>query len=53
MPLSALFGGIAGGPLIEIIGRKTTILTTAVPFIICKYDVLDKCHLDNAFTFLT
>jgi facilitated trehalose transporter len=37
MPLSALIGGIAGGPLIETIGRKTTILATAVPFIVCKY----------------
>lgn len=36
MPLSALIGGIAGGPLIETIGRKTTILATAVPFIVCK-----------------
>jgi hypothetical protein len=37
MPLSALIGGIAGGPLIETIGRKTTILSTALPFIVCKY----------------
>lgn len=34
MPLSALFGGMAGGPLIESLGRKTTILSTAPPFII-------------------
>lgn len=34
MPLSALGGGIAGGPLIEGIGRRTTILATAVPFIV-------------------
>ncbi|XP_071561823.1 facilitated trehalose transporter Tret1 isoform X1 [Temnothorax nylanderi] len=33
MPLSALVGGIAGGPLIEYIGRKKTILSTALPFI--------------------
>ncbi|XP_028048848.1 facilitated trehalose transporter Tret1 isoform X2 [Monomorium pharaonis] len=33
MPLSALIGGIAGGPLIEYIGRKKTILATAFPFI--------------------
>uniref|UniRef100_A0ABD2X646 Major facilitator superfamily (MFS) profile domain-containing protein n=1 Tax=Trichogramma kaykai TaxID=54128 RepID=A0ABD2X646_9HYME len=33
MPLSALFGGIAGGPLIEYIGRRNTILFTAFPFI--------------------
>lgn len=33
MPLSALIGGIAGGPLIEYIGRKKTILVTAFPFI--------------------
>lgn len=34
MPLCALFGGIAGGPLIETIGRRTTILSTAIPFIL-------------------
>ncbi|XP_029168640.1 facilitated trehalose transporter Tret1-like isoform X1 [Nylanderia fulva] len=33
MPLSALFGGIAGGPLIEYIGRRNTITATAFPFI--------------------
>ncbi|CAL7946697.1 unnamed protein product [Xylocopa violacea] len=33
MPLSALFGGIAGGPSIEYLGRRNTILATAVPFI--------------------
>ena len=33
MPLSALFGGIAGGPCIEYLGRRNTILTTALPFI--------------------
>ncbi|XP_014213486.1 facilitated trehalose transporter Tret1 isoform X2 [Copidosoma floridanum] len=34
MPLSALFGGIAGGPLIEYVGRRNTILFTAFPFIL-------------------
>jgi facilitated trehalose transporter len=29
-----LAGGIAGGPLIEYIGRRNTILLTAVPFIV-------------------
>jgi hypothetical protein len=47
MPLSALFGGIAGGPLIESIGRKTTILATAVPFIVCKYHTM---HVTFAHT---
>lgn len=32
MPLSALFGGIVGGPCIEYLGRRNTILSTAVPF---------------------
>ncbi|CAG5095768.1 Similar to Tret1: Facilitated trehalose transporter Tret1 (Culex quinquefasciatus) [Cotesia congregata] len=32
MPLSALIGGIMGGPLIEYIGRRNTILSTAIPF---------------------
>lgn len=34
MPLVGLIGGIAGGPFIELIGRKTTILATSVPFIV-------------------
>lgn len=34
MPLSGLVGGIAGGPLIELLGRKNTILATSIPFII-------------------
>lgn len=34
MPLAGLAGGIAGGPFIEYLGRKNTILATAVPFII-------------------
>lgn len=34
MPLSALVGGVAGGALIESIGRKRTIVATAVPFIV-------------------
>ncbi|XP_046414412.1 facilitated trehalose transporter Tret1-like isoform X1 [Neodiprion fabricii] len=33
MPLSALFGGMAGGPMIEYLGRRNTILTTGLPFI--------------------
>lgn len=37
MPFSALIGGILGGPLIEGIGRRTTILSTALPFTICEY----------------
>lgn len=34
MPLAGLVGGILGGPLIEYLGRKNTILATATPFII-------------------
>ncbi|XP_055839093.1 facilitated trehalose transporter Tret1 isoform X1 [Episyrphus balteatus] len=34
MPLAGLAGGIAGGPFIEYVGRRNTILMTAVPFII-------------------
>lgn len=34
MPLAGLAGGIAGGPFIEYLGRKNTILATAVPFIV-------------------
>ncbi|XP_073989536.1 facilitated trehalose transporter Tret1-like isoform X2 [Rhodnius prolixus] len=32
MPLSALLGGIIGGALVETLGRKKTILLTAIPF---------------------
>ncbi|KAL1122402.1 hypothetical protein AAG570_003806 [Ranatra chinensis] len=34
LPLSALFGGILGGPMIETLGRKRTILATGPPFIL-------------------
>lgn len=34
MPLSALVGGMGGGPCIEYLGRRNTILGTAVPFIV-------------------
>lgn len=34
MPLAGLAGGIAGGPFIEWLGRKTTILATSIPFIV-------------------
>lgn len=34
MALTGLIGGIAGGPFIELIGRKTTILATSIPFIV-------------------
>lgn len=34
MPLAGLVGGICGGPLIEYLGRRNTILATSVPFII-------------------
>jgi facilitated trehalose transporter len=36
MPLGALVGGILGGTLVEKVGRKRTILGTAIPFIFCK-----------------
>lgn len=34
MPLAGLVGGILGGPLIETLGRKMTILAIAIPFIV-------------------
>lgn len=34
MPLAGLAGGIMGGPFIEYLGRKNTILATAIPFIV-------------------
>jgi len=34
MPLAGLIGGVMGGPMIEYMGRKNTILATAVPFIV-------------------
>ena len=36
MPLGALLGGILGGTLVEKLGRKSTIMATAIPFILCK-----------------
>jgi facilitated trehalose transporter len=32
LPLAALGGGFVGGPLLEALGRKTTIVATAIPF---------------------
>lgn len=32
MPLAALVGGVSGGPLIEFLGRRRTIILTALPF---------------------
>ncbi len=32
MPLAALAGGVAGGPILETLGRKRAILSTALPF---------------------
>lgn len=37
MPLAALVGGMVGGPFIDHLGRKRTILATALPFVICKF----------------
>lgn len=34
MPLCALIGGLLGGPMIEYIGRKMTIMSTSVLFVI-------------------
>ncbi|OWR51015.1 sugar transporter [Danaus plexippus plexippus] len=34
MPLAALAGGVLGGPLVDYIGRRKTILLTAVPFFV-------------------
>ncbi|XP_046673355.1 facilitated trehalose transporter Tret1-like isoform X3 [Homalodisca vitripennis] len=34
LPLFAILGGMLGGPAIDMIGRRTTILLTAIPFLI-------------------
>ncbi|CAL8099932.1 unnamed protein product [Orchesella dallaii] len=34
LPLGALLGGISGGSFVEYFGRKSTILATAIPFIL-------------------
>jgi len=34
LPLFAIFGGMVGGPAIDLIGRKTTILLTGIPFLV-------------------
>jgi facilitated trehalose transporter len=36
MPLAALVGGLVGGPLLESVGRKRTILLTAFPFMLAS-----------------
>ena len=32
--MAALIGGFAGGPLLELVGRKLTLVLTALPFIV-------------------
>lgn len=44
MPLAGLAGGICGGPLIEYLGRRNTILGTSIPFIISG--LLIACAVD-------
>lgn len=44
MPLAGLVGGVAGGPFIEFLGRKTTILATSFPFIVSW--LLIACAVD-------
>ncbi|CAG7704232.1 unnamed protein product [Allacma fusca] len=34
MPLGALVGSIVGGAIVELLGRKTTLLATTLPFIV-------------------
>ncbi|KAH8316354.1 hypothetical protein KR067_005671 [Drosophila pandora] len=46
MPLAGLAGGIAGGPFIEYLGRRNTILATAVPFIVSS--LLIACAVNVA-----
>ncbi|XP_043642871.1 facilitated trehalose transporter Tret1-2 homolog [Drosophila teissieri] len=46
LPLAALLGGIAGGPMIEYLGRRNTILATAVPFIVSS--LLIACAVNVA-----
>ncbi|KAH8372874.1 hypothetical protein KR009_007010 [Drosophila setifemur] len=46
MPLAGLAGGIAGGPFIEYLGRRNTILVTAVPFIVSS--LLIACAVNVA-----
>lgn len=44
MPLAGLAGGVCGGPLIEYLGRRNTILATSVPFIVSS--LLIACAVD-------
>ncbi|KAH8325211.1 hypothetical protein KR074_010489 [Drosophila pseudoananassae] len=46
MPLAGLAGGISGGPFIEYLGRRNTILATAVPFIVSS--LLIACAVNVA-----
>ncbi|XP_058125935.1 facilitated trehalose transporter Tret1 [Anopheles ziemanni] len=45
MPLAGLAGGILGGPMIEYLGRKNTILATATPFIIAWLLIACASHI--------
>lgn len=47
MPLAGLVGGICGGPLLEYLGRKNTILGTG------KTPNIQKCaHINFGFNIL-
>lgn len=49
MPLSALFGGVMGGPLIEYIGRRGTIMGLALPFFIGWMLIANATHIFMVF----
>ena len=47
LPLAALAGGFVGGPLLEVLGRKTTIMTTALPFMGAGKSLEYSTHFAN------
>lgn len=46
MPLNALIGGIVGGSIVEHFGRKTTIMATGPPYILCKFKLTQFMSLN-------
>jgi facilitated trehalose transporter len=49
MPLAGLAGGILGGPFIEYLGRKNTILFTAIPFIVSWLLIATAANIGMVF----
>lgn len=49
MPLAALVGGVVGGALIEYVGRRLTIIGTAIPYLVGWLLIANANHIYMVF----